>query len=531
MDIVEGLIESLLACNIKDVFTLSNDSLIDIVAAFEKSNFNIHCLYSEENLPIAAGACATYTGNTTVVLLSDGFSVNKSINSLIASRVKYCPVLCIILDNNQDSALALKQNNVESLKIDPFLEKYGFQQINPDLLNQPLNIITHLKKIHTKKVPHVLRISLSSNIYPTSTPPLKRQKRDTIHHLKRLLPNQSDPSSIQPTINDFVANKNALAILGNQIHKANDQENVRRLLQALRIPYASLPSTKSFIPENNEMYLGTYYGNLSSSYLIHHLRDVTHILKIGVEDYPYDFYQSDKYLMEVTRSPNPIFLSIDADYCFPDHPIDENKLLPKPIQADIHDRQLLNPTDQAILDRITNTLSLPLFSPKVIVSDVGITCLSSLDIRLGPTDNYFSNHASASMGLSLASACGISIAKPSTPVWILIGDGSLLMALSDLVFLANLKNNINILLLDNQQYLTENLRYKTRHHSTPPINWEYLSKSLGIDHFFKVNTQEQAETCLIESSNLPHTTFIQICLNNKNKVDSTILGSLKFLDK
>ena len=103
--------------------------------------------------------------------------------------------------------------------------------------------------------------------------------------------------------------------------------------------------------------------------------------------------------------------------------------------------------------------------------------------------------------------------------------------LEHFVFLANLKNNINILLLDNQQYLTENLRYKTKHHSTPPINWESLSKSLGIDHFFRVNTQEQAETCLIESSNLPNTTFIQICLNNKNKFDSTILGSLNFLDK
>ena len=102
MEVIEGLIESLLACNIKDIFTLSNDSLIDILAAFEKSNFNIHCLYSEENVPIAAGACATSTRNTTVVLLSDGFSVNKSINSLIATRVKYCPELCIINDNNQD---------------------------------------------------------------------------------------------------------------------------------------------------------------------------------------------------------------------------------------------------------------------------------------------------------------------------------------------------------------------------------------------------------------------------------------------
>jgi len=105
------------------------------------------------------------------------------------------------------------------------------------------------------------------------------------------------------------------------------------------------------------------------------------------------------------------------------------------------------------------------------------------------------------------------------------------MALSDLAFIANLKNNINILLLDNQQYLTENLRYKTKHHSTPPINWEYLSKSLGIDHFFRVHTQEQAANCLIESSNLPNTAFIQICLNNKNEIDSTILDSLNFLDQ
>ena len=235
--------------------------------------------------------------------------------------------------------------------------------------------------------------------------------------------------------------------------------------------------------------------------------------------------------MEVTRCQNPKFLSINADYFFLDYQIVENKFLSNPIQADSHDRQLLNPTDQAILDRITSTLSLPSFCPKVIVADVGVTCLSSLDIRLGSTDAYFSNHASASMGLSLASACGISIAKPSTTVWVLIGDGSLLMALSDLVFLANQKNNINILLLDNQQYLTENLRYKTKHHSIPPINCENLSKSIGIDHFFRVNTKEQVETCLIESSNLPSTAFIQICLNNKNKFDSTILDSLNFLDQ
>ena len=87
--------------------------------------------------------------------------------------------------------------------------------------------------------------------------------------------------------------------------------------------------------------------------------------------------------------PNPKFLSINADYFFLDHQIVENKFLSNPIQADSHDRQLLNPTDQAILDRITSTLSLPSFCPKVIVADVGVTCLSSLDIRLGPTDTYF----------------------------------------------------------------------------------------------------------------------------------------------
>lgn len=467
MRIIDGLIESLAACDIKEVFTLSNDSLVDVLVKFEQSNFNIHCLYAEENIPIAAGACASYKGNTTIVLLSDGFSVNKSINSLIASRVKHCPILCIIIENNQDLALALKQNSPDSLKIDPFLEKYGFQQINSDLLQEPSKMITHLKHIHTKSVPHILRISLSSNFYPLPTSPPKRRKIDITHYLKRLLLKQSGASSIQPTINDFIANKSALAIIGNQICKYNHQANVERILQLLRIPYVSLPSSKSFVPEDDEMYLGTYYGNLSSSHLIHHLSDVTHILKIGVENYPYDFYQSDQYLIEVTKHPNLILLSIDADYSITADQINETKFPSKLIKAGNHDRQLLNAQDQAILNRIIYTLSLPSFCPKVIVADVGVTCLSSLDIRLGPTDGYFSNHASASMGLSLASACGISIANPSTPVWILIGDGSLLMALSDLVFLANLKNNINIILLDNQQYLTENLRHKTRHHHTP----------------------------------------------------------------
>ena len=73
-------------------------------------------------------------------------------------------------------------------------------------------------------------------------------------------------------------------------------------------------------------YLGTYYGNLSSPYLIHHLRDVTHILKIGVEDYPYDFYQSDKYLMEATRCQIPSSFQLMPTMFFPDHQIVENSL-------------------------------------------------------------------------------------------------------------------------------------------------------------------------------------------------------------
>ena len=94
-----------------------------------KSQINIHCLYSEENVPIAAGACATSTGNTTVVLLSDGFSVNKSINSLIATR-KVLPSAYIVIDNNQGFSVGIKAKQCKVTKDRSFPSKYGFQQIN-----------------------------------------------------------------------------------------------------------------------------------------------------------------------------------------------------------------------------------------------------------------------------------------------------------------------------------------------------------------------------------------------------------------
>ena len=530
MECINNLVKSLNECNVKDIFTLSNDTIIEVLIKFENANFNIHCLYAEENIPIVAGACSSYSKKVTVLLLSDGFAINKTINALIASRIKYCPILCIILENDQESTLALPGKRPKTLKVDLFMQKYGVEKIKNELLNDPVQLTSTINKMYEKGKPHILRIRMTkkdNKIKNSSTTgKIKINKALKYSHKKGRFEIIKESK-----IKEIIGNKLAIAIVGNQILKGYNQGNFNKLLHFLNIRYCVLPSAKSQVAEDDTRYIGAYYGNLSPSSLLTELKKATHIIKMGIEEFPYDYYLSDQYIVSLTNKPNLELISLEDVFTYPVNEVDEKANITEKISSMDRISYYLNSKDQAILNKITSTLSLPSFSPKIIVADVGITCLASLDIMLGPIDGYFSNHASACMGLSLASACGISIAKETVPIWVLIGDGSLLMALNDLLFVANLKHNINIILLDNQQYLTENLREETKYHNMPYVNYKKLSESLGINHYLKIEKIEKVNEALFESLNVKTTSLIHVYLNRTQKKEASMMETLKFLNK
>ena len=531
---IRTLLQELKSSGIRDIYTLSNDSIIDVIRLCEEYNFCMHPLFAEENISIAAGVHARHSGKVTAVLASEGFSINKMINGLVAARIQYLPLLCILIKTNEVAYPLSDQQQNMSISIEDYLAVKGIQYAAINYLEDLESISTLISKISCEKIPRLLTFRLPSfegrgghlgidHVHDTFDSPIGDKSDITL----------SVKNTDQYILNQHHDFNNCVAIVGNGIHQGDNAKRIARLIEQLDILYCTLPSSKSYLSELHINYIGCYFGKYSSTALKNLFRSASHVLKICVEEYPFDFYQFDQFLDELDLAKRPKVLTLNSNNIsnFAHAYFKEASSGHSPILASKKDIKTFS-KDRVLLKRLSDALSVPHLSPKFIVSDVGFSCLFSLNIQLFESDQYVSNHVSASMAMSLASAIGIAASTSHVPIWIIIGDGSLLMSLNDLPSLVSLRTNINIILLDNQQYLTENLRYQSQLHHTPPVDWRMLMHSFGVEHYRKIQTGISQDIDMILSSAWmdPDISLIHIVLYNGLQAnDRDILQLPEFL--
>lgn len=509
-ELCNQLIEDLHALNVKHIFSLSNDSIIEILYLFEQSGFHIHTLLREDNLPIFAGSYAYYSNSTSIILASEGFCLNKMVNSIVSARIRYFPILCLLLKDN-----SLNQTGTCSGygDIKPIVNYLNANDINGIELQRPncyQQVSQVLALIKTNRKPYYIIFSQDEQSISLETdsndmPSSMEVTPDHDHHQRTVRP-ESEQSAF------FQNQEKSIAVIGNQINQSMNARDVRRYLDYLRIPFLTLPSSRTPILENSPFFVGTYYGKFSSQFVKDYLTHSINLLLIGVEKYPYDLLEIDPDDVSISQWSYEHCFSVD---CFSiDSTIGSNEDVEPSISNSNNIKSLFLYDYNKLLHSLPRLLSKLEFSPKNIISDVGISCLCSLDIYLYDGDRFMSHHASASMGFALATGLGVFMAYPKVPVWIIVGDGSLLMCLDDLASIGASRANINILLLDNQQYLTENLRRYSKSHSMPSIDWSQLSRSFDFRNFYEVSSSQELEQSLLAVNKEQEPSFIQIKLKN-----------------
>ena len=532
---LRNLLEELRSSGVRDIFMLSNDSIVDAIPLCEEYNIRLHGLLAEENIPIAAGVHARYTGKVAAVLASEGFCIHKMINGLLTARIQYLPLLCLLIKNDQQVYPLNIQKQISSIAVEDYLAGKGIPYIHINGFKDLKSIPKLISQIAYEKIPHLLTFCEHSckkevnclrrnhiDEALSSAPLQLSDQKNSINQVR---------STAQNHEHDFA---NAFALVGNGIRYGDNEKCIVQLIEQLDIPYAILPSSKSCLPELHKNFAGCYYGKYSSESVKNLFRSKSLLLQICVEEYPFDFYKFEQFLDELALEKKPKVITVSAesflnfaDACF-EQGFSGHSLLFET------DKQMNMITNQRVmLNRLSESLSSPDLSPKIVLSDLGCSCLCSLNIQLYETDHYVSNHASASMAMSLASAIGIAASTSPVPLWIVIGDGSLLMALNDLPILSSMNSNINIILLDNQQYLTENLRFYSQLHVTPAVDWKMLMHSFGVKHYQEVDMEKSQDIDMILSSAWmhPHISLIHILLSKGAQENNNSISQLfKFLN-
>ncbi len=490
------------------VFTLSNDLLVNIIFKFEHAGFAIHTLMSEESLPIFAGTFAFYSNTVSVVLASEGFFLNKMLNSIISARIRYFPILFVIIrDKNSENYNSIDRSNYDGLLL-TFLQGSDVKGIsltdgpNPNQINQ---FFTY---VQSKRKPAFILLNsetleiLNNSIASTRLNVTKKNQID------------SGPESSVIDLEPYQNTSNSIAIVGNGINQWKNFCSVRAFIEKLKIPFMTLPSSKSFVFEQSPLFLGVYYGRFSPLVVKEALSRSTALLTIGLEEHPYDLFEIEIFESSITKWPSHQRLNISCSSIQSLNLSEEDSSVQLEPSATLKVSNLIDKNN--LLHTIPMIFSEKEMSPKIIISDVGVACLCSLEIQLHDRDLFMSHHASGSMGHTLATGLGASLAHPDVPVWILVGDGSLLMSLNDLSSVGASSSNINVLLLDNNQYLTENMRRQSTLHSTPSVDWSALAGCIGFSFFRYASRPQELRDAIVRSKTIAGPSFVHIKLEGGN---------------
>ena len=511
------LFEKLKEKGINMMFTVSNDLILDFAITAETNGIELIGGFNEENLPSIAGAYAKYGNKVSVIAITEGFGINKMINSIVASRVKYDPILFLVINKTKQDLIDKTKSNKRAYEL--MLESYDIEIIEMKDIKKTSSITNILERIEYDKELKCITFTKEDLLEQFND---KGEPADNSLSLLKKENSQKDQNMIKKLEKILESKKKVALLIGNQINRTKNGTQITTFCRNWNINYMTLPSSKSKVDEKNENYLGTFYGDFTPSNIIKKIDITEYIIWAGVEDYYYDkgpingndtIWQSKKILKIGTDDIENIgYKNSNIS--------DNNKT--ENIQSINISKNLCERSEDSIIYEKDLLQALPIIlekqkdKNKAIISDVGITCLCSLEIKLEQDDIYLGNHASSSMGLSLASAIGIAFALPEYNIWVIVGDGSLIMSLDDISFISKYALNIKILLLDNKAYLTENIRAKHSINETPKINWELTASGLGLTNYKQIQFVDQLKKHLNNEAKRKKPSFTHLVLGKTN---------------
>jgi acetolactate synthase-1/2/3 large subunit len=474
--VLEHLIDYLVDNNFDTFFLVTGGAIVPTVDYIgRKEEATYYCFQHEQSAAMAAESFYRTSGKMGVVLTTSGPGAQNLLNGICGCWYESIPCLFItgqVSTNESLDSIKTKPRQVgfqempvaESFK---HFTKYSTKVTKAELFD---NILKEAIAASLTGRPGPSLIDLpvdiqNSTITLTSTDKLKWWKKNPINYIH--------PDEYRNIIDKIKQSKRPLLLLGQGVKLAGGQEDARKLIDSLQIPFVVSWGGFDTISHDHPLFVGDIgvYGSRGGNYAI---QNCDLLLSIGSR---LDTRQTGGQLDSFSRDSYKIMVDIDANEIYKDRGIKIDLPIVKDAQEFLEG--ILSFTEKLELDKewlgyITqwknlkeirelknNTLTSYEFleelnqhlpDDSIIIPDEGGNLVWTMQsIKIKGKQKLYSNFGNSSMGYGLPSAIGACMANKG-PVVCIDGDGGFQMNIQELQTVKHYNLPLKIFIMNNNCY-------------------------------------------------------------------------------
>ena len=307
-----------------------------------------------------------------------------------------------------------------------------------------------------------------------------------------------------------------------------------QLIETVEIPFATMLSSKSVLPELHPQFIGIYQGGWSRASVSRQVESSDCLLSLGawmtdLDTGLFSDHLDTSHMIVATNGQVQI-----GGRCFPNVQLGDfirrlvsavqprSYLTSHPVESYFAKVDFIPDAARKLTAiRLYERLNLFLDDTMVLLAEPGDSFCAALDFHVEESENFIVQAYYSSIGYCTPAALGVAFARPDKRPVVLTGDGAFQMTAQELSTLIRNRCPAIILLINNDGYLVERVL-----HEDGPYNdiqmWNYagLPAAFGGGDFavgIKVATEGEMELALASAASEKNKLFlIELCLPDRD---------------
>lgn len=525
------LLYRLKEAGINHLFGVPGDYNLDFLDEVMESPIKWVGNCNELNAGYAADGYARLNGIGAAVV-TYGVGGLSIINAVAGAFAELVPIIVIngAPPARRREAGALVHHLVSNyyLQLDIFKKITADAALLTDPNTAPDEIDRVLRNAIVQKLPGYIELPADMNHVPCRAPekPLA------------VIPLTSDPDSLAECVREAaeMINKaeSPIILAGLEVLRFGLGRETLHLIETSEVPFSTMLSSKSVLPELHPQFTGIYQGGWSKASTKHQVEDSDCLITLGAW-----MTDLDTGLFSINLDSRRMIAVGGGQVRIGSHFYHQVQLgdFIRALGVEVQPRSYLasHPTDSykpkqqfipesqrsLTAKRLYECLNYHLNDNLILLSEPGDSFCASPEFHIEEAENYIVQSYYCSIGFCTPAALGVSLARPSKRPVVLTGDGAFQMTAQELSTLIREKCPAVVILVNNDGYLIERYLHKDGAYNDIQM-WNYaaLPGVLGKNDAvigIKVSTEEELEkavlTALKTSDKL---IFIEACIVNRD---------------
>ncbi len=525
------LLYRLKEAGINHLFGVPGDYNLDFLDEVMESPIKWVGNCNELNAGYAADGYARLNGIGAAVV-TYGVGGLSIINAVAGAFAELVPIIIIngAPPARRREAGALVHHLVSNyyLQLDIFKKITADAALLTDPNTAPDEIDRVLRNAMVQKLPGYIELPADMNNVPCRAPekPLA------------VIPLTSDPDSLAECVREAaeMINKaeSPIILAGLEVLRFGLGRETLRLIETSEVPFSTMLSSKSVLPELHPQFTGIYQGGWSKTSTKHQIEDSDCLITLGAW-----MTDLDTGLFSINLDSRRMIAVGGGQVRIGSHFYHQVQLgdFIRTLSVEVQPRSYLasHPTDSykpkqpfvpeskrsLTAKRLYECLNYYLNDNLVLLSEPGDSFCASPEFHIEEAENYIVQSYYCSIGFCTPAALGVSLARPAKRPVVLTGDGAFQMTAQEISTLIREKCQAIVILVNNNGYLIERYLHKDGAYNDIQM-WNYaaLPGVLGNNDAvvgIKVSTEEELEKAMLTAlKTTDKLIFIEACIVNRD---------------